>query len=191
LYYDNQQQKHTSPGFIKDGDELTFIVLHDAFNPFESRSHLSTTTFGYVGRKTRPESLSWKTICPDMRSVLKESLTNGLVQQVQQWHAGMLPQESRFHEAYWLAANNRPLSGLLNRASPEGQEPTVVFKKPSSPAPEATGIADYDDVVTTDEFIEDELEPSNDSMEIALEESNNVRTELLGTDKSMTSSDGE
>lgn len=105
---------HTSEGFLQDGNHLTFLVLHNAANPFEFQTHVSTTTFGY--HESSVDSINWTTIAPGLRSLIDVWVTEGSIELAQKWHIDMLPKEKRFHRAYWKAANMLPLEGLLNRA---------------------------------------------------------------------------
>jgi hypothetical protein len=125
---------HKTEGFIKDGDSTTFLVLHNAANPrtledgYVDLTCFSSTTFGFYeaedldlnvraeGDDDVPEKITWKTLGPGQRAVIDDAVVKLEIEEVGKWGIEMKASERRFHRAYWLAANMRPLGGLLNRA---------------------------------------------------------------------------
>ncbi|KAF1846484.1 uncharacterized protein K460DRAFT_395870 [Cucurbitaria berberidis CBS 394.84] len=108
---------HTSQGFIKDGDRLSFVVLHNAANPFTwNMSPDSTTTIGVYGRYWHLHNeIHWKTFAPDIRDILNDVMNQGFFKLKNKWHVDMeKASDKRFHRAYWLAARMMPLKGILN-----------------------------------------------------------------------------
>ncbi|KAF2249292.1 hypothetical protein BU26DRAFT_315921 [Trematosphaeria pertusa] len=106
---------HTSYGFVKGGDRLTFLVLHNAANPFQLGGPPQTTTsIGVYGCYWYEHSeIHWKTFAPGLRSLIERVEAAGLIKEVQKWHIGMKATEKRFHRAYWLCANRIRLGNLL------------------------------------------------------------------------------
>jgi hypothetical protein len=167
---------HTTEGFLKDGDYLTFAVLHNAVDPFRCGDSITTTTFGFCG--SSPDELRWKTIMPCLRLKVEKWEAEGSIQQIKLWHPGLPPAERRFHRAYWLAANKRPLGGLLNRAKTDDL-PTQV---PESSEPEAALI--YSDKMNANVLSDTDLEfddsdVTNDGIDISSEEAAGIWQKCL------------
>ncbi|KAF2709081.1 hypothetical protein K504DRAFT_380485 [Pleomassaria siparia CBS 279.74] len=110
---------HTTKGFIEGGDKLTFLLLHNAANPFKlGKPPESTTSFGYYGFYWDNHSdIHWLTVATDLRADIKRFSEKGFIKLVQDWRLPLEPMEKRFHKAYWKAATMSPLLNLLNRAS--------------------------------------------------------------------------
>jgi hypothetical protein len=110
---------HSTQGFIEGGTRTSFIVLHNATNPFESDSlPSSTTSIGVYGHDWYDHTtIHWTTFAPDIRWLLRycESVAQN-IHVKQKWTVDMpKASEKRFHRAYWLAATRNPLGGLLSR----------------------------------------------------------------------------
>lgn len=114
---------HSTTGFIKGGDRLSFIVLHNATNPFTwGMPPDSTTSIGVYGRYSNLNErvIHWKTVAPSISTILQTCMDQGYIAVKQKWHQDMeKASERRFHRAYWLAANMMPLKGLLGHALPD------------------------------------------------------------------------
>jgi hypothetical protein len=107
---------HTTQGFIKDGGRLSFIVLHNAANPFErGLPPTSTTSIGVYGRDWQEhDEIHWKTFAPDIRWLLDYCKHNGRISVKQTWKFDHpRATERRFHRAYWRAARMDPIRDLL------------------------------------------------------------------------------
>ncbi|KAF2650591.1 hypothetical protein K491DRAFT_697157 [Lophiostoma macrostomum CBS 122681] len=113
---------HKTEGFIKGDSYATFLVLHNAAGPDTidtgCGAFFSSTTFGYyeAGNDEGSEEITWKTLVPGQQAVVEEALRGREIVEVGKWGVEMKASEKRFHRAYWLAANMRPLGGLLNRS---------------------------------------------------------------------------
>lgn len=116
--YDRRHFSHVSHGFIKDGGPLSFLVLHNATNPFEYEPiPTSTTTIGAYGYHWHLHNeIHWTTLGSDQRQLLTECADRGFIAEKHRWRVDAdKPTEKRFHRAYWLAANRMDLKNLLNR----------------------------------------------------------------------------
>jgi hypothetical protein len=189
--------KHETDGFIKDGDHLCFVLLHNATFPFEHRYHISSTTFAY--HEHSEERLSWVTVAPDLRSLLASALAAGQIEEIGKWSFDMKASQARFHKAYWLAANMHPLGRLLARAPltermllPVKRDQDVVMKE----EPESFGEDvndgsqahdnDMENVVFKTEPVEEDepvdledLDISNDGIGVPLEEAQVIWKQCL------------
>lgn len=106
--------QHITDGFIEGSDHLTFIVLHNAADPFLWDTPTpSTSSFCY--HESSADSITWKTITPSLRSTVDRWVAEDLVTEVRRWTLSMSPRDKRFHKGYWTAANMLPLKSLLNR----------------------------------------------------------------------------
>jgi hypothetical protein len=110
---------HSTQGFIEGGTRTSFIVLHNAVNPFEyDDAPSSTTSIGVYGYDWYDHTtIHWTTFAPGIRSLLRycESEVRN-IRVNQRWTVEMLnASEKRFHRAYWLAATRSPLGNLLKR----------------------------------------------------------------------------
>ena len=119
--YDSDEHKwraHTTKGFIKDGDRLSILVLHNAANPFEwGMSPVSTTSIGVYGLYAHEHNeIHWTTIAPSIPEWFDSCSDRGYLTVKQKWHPDMKASEKRFHRAYWLAANMLPLNRILNNS---------------------------------------------------------------------------
>jgi hypothetical protein len=107
---------HSTRGFIKDGDRLSFIALHNAADPFEwGLPPTSTTSIGVYGRHWHQhDEIHWKTFAPDIRWLLDWCKQNCGISMKQTWRFDHdKAAERRFHRAYWLAARMEPIRDLL------------------------------------------------------------------------------
>jgi hypothetical protein len=108
---------HTSPGFIKDGNRRSLIVLHNAANPFTwgIDSINTSTIIGVYGRHAHEhDEIRWTTIAPGLKAFFQTLIDQEYIRLKLEWRPDMKASEKRFHRAYWLAANRLPLRGLLN-----------------------------------------------------------------------------
>jgi hypothetical protein len=107
---------HTTTGFIKNGNGLSILVLHNAANPFEwGIPPESTTSIGVYGLNAHEHNeIHWTTIAPRKPEWFKWCEDHGFLEMKQKWHPGMKASDKRFHRAYWLAANMLPLNRILN-----------------------------------------------------------------------------
>jgi hypothetical protein len=112
---------HATKGFIQGGTQLSFLVLHNAFNPFKyGDPPKHTTSIGCYGFYEQQHfDIRWTTLAMDLRELLKGLVDEGLITEDQKWHPNMKPLQKRFHRAYWLAATMSPLKTMLNRKSDE------------------------------------------------------------------------
>jgi hypothetical protein len=137
---DYKWHAHSTWGFIKDGTRFSFIVLHNAADPFEKGvASTSTTSIGVYGRHWHDhEEIHWKTFAPDIHWLLQWCEEQKCISVKQKWTRDM-PQasEKRFHRAYWLAATRGPLRGLLNHGT-MNDEPHDVPEKEIDDAFEVT-----------------------------------------------------
>tara|TARA_R110002003_G_scaffold58_12_gene5209 strand:+ start:6175 stop:6822 length:648 start_codon:yes stop_codon:yes gene_type:complete len=111
---------HSSEGFISTGTRFSFIVLHNAVDPFEwGAASESTTTIGVYGAHWyEHEEIHWKTVTPHINYLLQWSVEIGAISIKKKWRCDEpKASEKRFHRAYWLAANLRDLKGLLNHGT--------------------------------------------------------------------------
>jgi hypothetical protein len=117
---DYKWHAHSTWGFIKDGTRFSFIVLHNAADPFEKGvASTSTTSIGVYGRHWHyHEEIHLKTFAPGIHWLLQWCEEQKCISVKQKWTCDM-PQagEKRFHRAYWLAATRGPLGGLLNQGT--------------------------------------------------------------------------
>ena len=112
---------HCTRGFIKDGTRLSFLVLHNAADPFTWGSRAeSTTTIGVYGRYWHTHSeIHWKTFTPSIPQMFQSCLAQNFITLKYKWRSDMSrAADRRFHRAYWLAANMQSLGGLLNHTMP-------------------------------------------------------------------------
>jgi hypothetical protein len=111
--------RHSTQGFIEGGTGTSFIVLHNAVNPFEhDDAPSSTTSIGVYGYDWYDHTtIHWTTFAPDIRSLLRYCESEARNIRVnQRWTVDMpKAREKRFHRAYWLAATRSPLGNLLKR----------------------------------------------------------------------------
>jgi hypothetical protein len=117
---DHKSHTHTSNGFIKDGNHLSFIVLYNAIDPFSvGMPAVYTTSIGAYGKHWyNHNEIHWKTVDIDLRPVLAYYNRQYNIAVKQEWHFDMpKASDKRFHRAYWLAANRLPLKGLLNQGT--------------------------------------------------------------------------
>jgi hypothetical protein len=119
--YDSNEHKwhaHTTKGFIKDGNRLSILVLHNAANPFEwGIPPVSTTSIGVYGLYAHEHNeIHWTTIAPSIPEWFDSCSDRGYLTVKQKWHPDMKASEKRFHRAYWLAANMLPLNRILNNS---------------------------------------------------------------------------
>jgi len=108
---------HTSRGFIQGGTRLSFIVLHNATDPFGYGS-TETTSIGVYGYYWYDHSeIHWKTFSPGIKWLLDWCEDQNGIAVRMKWEVDM-PKASdrRFHRAYWLAANRMHLRQLLNHS---------------------------------------------------------------------------
>ena len=106
---------HSTFGFIKNGNRLSILVLHNAANPFTAET-TSSTSLGVYGRYAHAHNeIHWTTITPGISNLMAGMLEEGVTELKQKWSFNEFKaSEKRFHRAYWLAANMLPLKGLLN-----------------------------------------------------------------------------
>ncbi|KAG9194748.1 hypothetical protein G6011_04783 [Alternaria panax] len=120
IYTSNEHKwhTHTSKGFIKDGDRLSILVLHNAANPFEwVVQPVSTTSIGVYGLYAhKHDEIHWTTIAPSIPEWFELCSDHGYLAIKQKWHTNMRASDKRFHRAYWLAANMLPLNRMLNNS---------------------------------------------------------------------------
>ena len=162
---------HSTKGFIKEGNRLSFIVLHNAVNPFQwGIPPESTTTIGVYGRywNEADKEIHWKTFAPSIREHVQEFLNSGYFSLKFKWRVDMdKASDRRFHRAYWHAANITSLKGLLNHAG--DSEPSH-------------------DVLNDEEgltFQEKDLDNSWKDQDIAEEEANKVWAKILQHNEDM------
>lgn len=103
---------------------------------------------------------------------LNAAISAGLIWEVMSWAHDMEPAKQRFHRGYWLAANRRPLGGLLNRAI-QKQVPMEVDGEISYVCVEEEGVRDLaggegDEVVVTEEDV------GNEGVEVGVEEARRI-----------------
>jgi hypothetical protein len=127
----NLRFDHVTKGFISGGNLLTFVIMPNASNPFSGDDvRATTTTIGVYGLPYKQDSLiRWTTFSFDLRygptgNELSTAERLGLIKKVRSWSPDMKASEKRFHRAYWLSANRKPLGNLLNHGafSPEPEE---------------------------------------------------------------------
>jgi hypothetical protein len=109
---------HTTSGFIKNGNRLSFLVLHNAADPFARGLTESTTSIGVYGLYWyNHDEIHWKTFTPGLGWLLDWCVAQNGISVKQKWSFDM-PKASdrRFHRAYWLAANRLHLKQLLNHS---------------------------------------------------------------------------
>jgi hypothetical protein len=110
---------HSTQGFIEGGTRTSFIVLHNAVDPFEwGDPPSSTTSIGVYGHNWYEHStIHWTTFAPDIRALLQYCENQARnIRVKQKWTINMTKaSEKRFHRAYWLAATRNHLKGILNR----------------------------------------------------------------------------
>ena len=106
---------HSTLGFIKNGNRLSILVLHNAANPFTADTTTSTS-LGVYGRYAHAHNeIHWTTITPGISDLMAGMLEKGVTELKEKWSFDMLKaSDKRFHRAYWLAASMLPLKGLLN-----------------------------------------------------------------------------
>lgn len=111
-------ESHTTTGFIKHGDRLSFLAIHNAANPFGKHQVESTTAIGVYGYHWyNHNNIHWKTFAPGIRWLLDWCVENNGIRMKQKWKANEpKATERRFHKAYWLAANRQHLNNLLNHS---------------------------------------------------------------------------
>ncbi|KAI0620765.1 hypothetical protein TUN199_07251 [Pyrenophora tritici-repentis] len=110
-------QSHTTTGFIKNGNHYSFLVLHNAANPFtRDEKKTSSTSIGVYGRYAHEhDQIHWMTIAPCIKDLMAGMLEKTVSKLKETWKFDMpKASERRFHRAYWHAANMLPLKGLLN-----------------------------------------------------------------------------
>lgn len=120
--YTSRHVTHITRGFIQNGTRLSFVVLHNAANPFEhTPAPSSTVTIGVYGYHWHLHSeIHWTTLASDERSLFKQCVDCGHLREVNKWTPDPSnAKERRFHRAYWRAANMLELGGLLNRGPSE------------------------------------------------------------------------
>ncbi|KAE8830071.1 hypothetical protein HRS9139_06695 [Pyrenophora teres f. teres] len=113
---------HTTTGFIKNGNQYSFLVLHNAANPFtQGEERTSSTSIGVYGRYAHAhDQIHWTTIAPCIKTLMAGMLQDSVSELKETWTFDMpKASERRFHRAYWHAARMLPLRGLLN----SGREP--------------------------------------------------------------------
>ena len=167
---------HTTLGFISQGTRLSFLVLRNAADPFQHNTpSASSTSIGVYGRyDNEVDQIHWKTFTPDMTEHLQKYLSEGFFSVTCTWHHDMpRASERRFHRAYWLAANMKPLGGLLTRAR-------ITF---------AAHDAIENDAVEEGEIVElteDDLQTSWNDMQVSDEEAQATWAKVLqeGEDES-------
>jgi hypothetical protein len=107
---------HTTRGFIESSTRTSFLVLHNAADPFElGPAPTSTTSIGVYGRFWNEHSeIHWKTFAPDIKWLLSAAEQQGCIKITKQWRSDMLKaSERRFHKAYFMAATMGPIKDLL------------------------------------------------------------------------------
>jgi hypothetical protein len=146
---------HATQGFIQGGTQLSFLVLHNAVNPFKyGNPPKHTTSIGCYGFYEQQHfDIRWTTVAMDLRELLKGLVDDGLITEAQKWHPNMKPLQKRFHRAYWLAATMSPLRTILNRKSDEAVVESI----------EAVELHDED-------FGISELDLNNDGCELSRQE---------------------
>lgn len=120
---------HITAGFIKNGNRMSLLVLHNAANPFQYDPPATTTTsIGVYGMFAHEHNeIHWTTVAPSVHKWLRLSMEADLLTVKQKWFPNMKASDKRFHRAYWLAANKLPLNRILNHnMAPE--EPYGVFE---------------------------------------------------------------
>lgn len=106
---------HVTPGFIKYGDIASLIIINNGCKPYPETT--SSTTFGF--HQFNANKITWWTVDPGMGPAITTFLDEGRILLRGAWGRNMRATEKRFHRAYWLAANDKPLGGLLNRGHDE------------------------------------------------------------------------
>ncbi|KAH7116096.1 hypothetical protein B0J11DRAFT_618466 [Dendryphion nanum] len=168
---------HTTEGFIQDGDHSTFIVLRNAAMPFYEQ-YLptdSTITFGYYFDDEN--ELNWTTSCPNLQMVLDHAEAYGEITVIQQWQAHMPPKLKRFHRAYWLAANRKPLGGLLNRRIDDSFKLELPFPTPKKIIEKKVESSDVDmeyEDGDRDQVDSDDFEIGSSGIDVSFEESREI-----------------
>lgn len=117
--YTNHHVSHASRGFIADGTRLSMLVLHNAADPFiTSHPPSHTITIGVYGYHWHTHStIHWTTLSGDHRPLITQCLAANFLSEKRRWSANSpRAAETRFHRAYWLAANQRDVKDLLNRS---------------------------------------------------------------------------
>jgi hypothetical protein len=119
VFYKSDDRKwdaHTTTGFIKDGNRLSLLVLHNAANPFEwDPPAESTTSIGVYGLYAHNHNeIHWTTVEPSISEWFSSCVAQGFFTIKQKWLPDMKASDKRFHRAYWLAANRLPLNRILN-----------------------------------------------------------------------------
>jgi hypothetical protein len=106
---------HSTPGFISNGTCGSFIILHNASDPFERGiPPINTTSVGTYG--LAHNEIHWITYAPGIKWLLEWCEKNGGIAQKGKWTWNMAKaSEKRFHRAYWMAATMGTMGGLLNR----------------------------------------------------------------------------
>ncbi|KAF1992751.1 hypothetical protein P154DRAFT_528242 [Amniculicola lignicola CBS 123094] len=129
---------HTTIGYICEGTPRTFIVLHNAFNPFAYDTKNTTTIGFFVASPYVFSEINWKTYDISMINFFKQCENGGMIQVTRAWNKSMPKAVDRkYHRAYWLAAGRKPLKALLNRAAPG-------YPKECEPIPESLQETDED-----------------------------------------------
>jgi hypothetical protein len=107
---------HTTRGFLESSTRTSFLVLHNAADPFEwGPAPTSTTSIGVYGRFWNEHSeIHWKTFAPDIKWLLAAAAQQGCISVTKQWKSDMAKaSERRFHKAYFMAATMGPIKDLL------------------------------------------------------------------------------
>ncbi|KAI4650751.1 hypothetical protein J4E93_003108 [Alternaria ventricosa] len=118
----NRWDAHSTAGFIKNGNRMSLLVLHNAANPFQyDPPATSTTSIGVYGLFAHEHNeIHWTTIAPGVSKWFTLCMNAGFLTLKQKWSPNMKASDKRFHRAYWLAANKLPLNRILNHnAAPE------------------------------------------------------------------------
>lgn len=122
--YQHRHVSHISHGFIKDGTQLSLLILHNAAKPFENDpAPVSTITVGVYGYHWYQHSeIHWTTLASDQRALVTQCVQAGFLTEQHKWTVDAVKaSERRFHRAYWLAANQRDFKDLLNRGPSDDQ----------------------------------------------------------------------
>jgi hypothetical protein len=113
-----RRHTHVTQGFIEGGNQFTFLILHNAADPFRYGScPASTVSIGCYGFHSHDHAdIHWTTLATDLRYSINQFVLDGQISEVKKWHPLMeKAKERRFHRAYWLAATMSPLKAILNR----------------------------------------------------------------------------
>jgi hypothetical protein len=99
---------HVPEGFIQGGTQLSFLVLHNAVNPFKyGDPPKHTCSIGCYGFYEQQHfDIRWTTLATDLRDLLKDLVNDGLITEAQKWHPN--------NEAFTEAVSQSVLAGSNN-----------------------------------------------------------------------------